>query len=141
MLSVAGGALMLLALGAGLPVSLLPELRHEMALENTYRPDLTVEVERASCRRYLFLVTSCSVNFSWVEGNARKTAESTFLVGLKSMGGVRVLPVRSPADPDTPTSAVALDNLGNRAWTLALVSGACLLLGLAMLMKLYGNRA
>jgi hypothetical protein len=101
---------------------------------------MSVRVERASCSRYFFLVTSCSVQLSWPDGNARRTAESNFLVGLKSMGGLRVMPVRSSADSGVVTSALALEHLSNRIWTMVLVPGTCLLLGVLMLMKLYRGR-
>lgn len=134
------GALVLMLLAVVLPLSFFSELRRDAALKDTFRPDLRARVERASCSRYFFLVTSCSVQLSWPDGNARRTAESSFLVGLKSMGGLRVMPVRSSADATVVTSGIALEHLGNRIWTLMLVSGTCLLLGALMLMKLYRGR-
>jgi hypothetical protein len=56
------------------------------------------------------------------------------------MGGLRVVPVRSSADSSVVTSSVGLEQLSNRAWTLLLVPGTCLLLGALMLMKLLRGR-
>jgi hypothetical protein len=134
------GALALFLIAVVLPVTFFPELRRDLMLRETFRPDLTVRVENADCSRYLLLVTSCRVRFSWPDGNARRTAESGFLVGLTSMGGRLVMPVRSSADAAVVTSGVALDHLTNRTWTLALVAGACLLLGVLMLRKLLHGR-
>ena len=112
------------------------DLRRDMALQDTFRPDPGIAIESASCRRYLFLVSHCSMHFSWQDGAAGRMAESSLLVGFKSMGGLRVIPVRSAVDPTVVTASVALDHLSNRIWTLTLVPGACLLLGVLMLMKL-----
>jgi len=134
------GALALMLIAVALPLGFLSELRRDAALKDTFRPDLSVSVERASCSRYLFLVTSCSVQLSWPDANARRTAESSFLVGLKSMGGLRVVPVRSSADSAMVTAGIALEHLSNRIWTLVLVPGTCLLLSVLMLIKLYRGR-
>jgi hypothetical protein len=131
---------MLILLAVMLPVGFLSELRRDAALMNTFRPDLSVTVERASCSRYFLLVSSCSVQLSWVDDSARRTANTSFLVGLKSMDGVRVLPVRSSADATVVTSAVALENLTNRTYTLLLIPGTCLLLSVVMLVKLHRGR-
>ncbi len=134
------GMLGLVVIAAVVLLCFFSELRRDAALQDTFRPDLSVKVEHASCSRYFFLVTSCSVQFSWPDGNARKTAESSFLVGLKSMGGLSVMPVRSSADSSVVTSALALQNLSNRFWTMVLVPGTCLLLSMLMLMKLNRRR-
>jgi hypothetical protein len=134
------GALALVLIAIVLPAAFFSELHRDLALKDTFRMDPNVRVERASCSRYFFLATSCSVQLSWPDGNARRIADSNFLVGLKSMGGLRVLPMRSSADPAVVTSNVALEHLGNRTWTLALVSGICLLLGVLMLKKLLRSR-
>ena len=134
------GALILLLFAVVLPVAYFSELRRDATLKDTFRPDLSLRVERADCSRYLFLVTSCNVQLSWPDGNARETAKSSFLVGLSGMGGLRVVPMRSATDPAVVTSSIALDYLGNRAWTLALLPGTCLLLGLLMLARLHRGR-
>jgi hypothetical protein len=134
------GALVLLLLAVVLPMIYVSDLRRDAALQDTFGPDMSVRVERASCSRYFFLVTSCTMQFSWAERGVRKIADTGFLVGFKSMGGLSVVPVRSAADPAVVTAGVALDHLGNRTWTLVLVCGGCLLLGGLMLMKLYRGR-
>lgn len=131
------GALVLLLLAVMLPAIYFSELRRDAALEHTYRPDFSVRVERADCSRYFLLVTACSVGFSWHDDNVSKIASSSFLVGFTSMNGLRVVPMRSAADPTVVTSAVALEHLAKRTWTLVLISAACLLLGLLILRKLY----
>ena len=134
------GALVLIGFAVLMAFLFFPDLRRDAALQDTFRPDPSVMVERASCSRYLLLVTHCSMHFSWQDGAAGRTAESSFLVGLKSMGGLRVIPVRSGVDPTVVTAAVALEHLPNRIWTLVLAPGACLLLGVLMLMKLARGR-
>jgi hypothetical protein len=131
-------ALALIGIAVLLLTCFLTELRRDAALIDTFRLDPSISVERASCRRYLFLVTSCSVQLSWrgAGTNTRQIADTRFLVGLKSMGGLMVMPVRSSADATVVTTAVALKNLPNRMWTLASISGGCLLLGVLMLLKL-----
>jgi hypothetical protein len=135
------GALALLLIAVVLPVVFFSELYRDMGLRDSFRPDLNVRVERASCSRYFLLVTSCNVQLSWPDGDGRTMADSSFLVGFKSMGGLRVVPLRSSADPAVLTSSVALEHLGNRTWTLALISGICVLLGVLMLRKVSRSRA
>jgi hypothetical protein len=130
------GALFMIAGAVFLVFMFAADLQRDISLQDTFRPDLRVKVERSECRRYAFVVSHCSVRFSWHDGATKHTADGSFLVGLKSMDGVRVIPVRSTADPSVVTSAVALVHLSNRTWTLALFSGASLLLGLLVLMKL-----
>jgi hypothetical protein len=134
------GMLALVLIAVALPLGFFSELRRDTALQDTFRADMSVRVERASCSRYFFLVTSCSVHLSWPEGNARRTAESSFLVGLKSMGGLRVMPARSTADSSVVTTAVALEHVSNRIRTMVLLPGTCLLLGVLMLLKLNRGR-
>jgi hypothetical protein len=135
------GALVLLLIAVALPLGYVSDLRRDAALKNTFRLDLSVKVEHANCTRYYFLVTSCSVQLSWPDGDARRTTDGSFLVAFNSMGGLRVMPVRSSTDPMVVTSALALDHLSNRFWTLLLVPGMCLLLSVLMLMKLLRGRA
>jgi hypothetical protein len=130
------GALFMIAGAVFLVFLFAADLQRDISLQDTFRPDLRVKVERSECRRDAFVVSHCSVRFSWHDGATKHTADGSFLVGLKSMDGVRVIPVRSTADPSVVTSAVALVHLSNRTWTLALFSGASLLLGLLVLMKL-----
>ena len=133
------GAVVLLLFAVVLPAIYFSELRRDSALENTYRPDFSIQVERANCSRYALLVTACSVSFSWQDNNnnVRQMADSSFLVAFRSMNGLAVVPMRSAANPTVVTSAVALESLGNRTWTLVLIPGFCLLLSLLMLRKLY----
>lgn len=140
-LKIAIFGLVLLLVAVALPAFYFPELRRERALLDTYRPDFSVNVERADCSRYMFLLTNCRVNFSWAEGNTRRMANSSFLVGFRGMGGLQVVPMRSPADPGTVTSSVALDHLGNRMWTLVVLSGLALFMSVCVLMNLRSRRA
>ena len=130
------GALFMIAGGVFLVFMFFSDLQRDISLQDTFRPDLRVSVERSECKRYAFVVSHCSVRFSWRDGATRHTADGSFLIGLKSMDGVRVIPVRSAADPSVVTSAVALVHLANRIWTLAFFAGASLLLGFLVLMKL-----
>lgn len=130
------GALFMIAGGALLIFLFASDLQRDISLQDTFRPDLSISVERAKCSRYVFLVSHCNVRFSWQEGATQQTADGSFLVSLQSMGGARVIPVRSTADPSVVTSAVALAHLSNRVWTLVLFSGASFLIGLLVLMKL-----
>jgi hypothetical protein len=129
-------ALAMIASGVVLIFLFASDLQRDLSLKGTFRPDFNVSVERATCSRYAFVVSRCSVRFSWREGATEQTASGNFLIGLKSMDGVRVIPVRSTADPSAVSSAVALDHLSNRIWTLAFLSGTSLLVGLLLLMKL-----
>jgi hypothetical protein len=130
------GGLIMLASAVFLVVMFFSDLQRDLSLQGSFRPDFHVTVEQAKCSRYAFLVSHCSIRLGWQDGATRQTASSSFLVGLKSMDGVRVMPVRSTADPSVVTSAVALEHLNNRIWTLVLVTGTGLLLGLLGLMKL-----
>jgi hypothetical protein len=130
-------ALAMIASGVFLIFLFASDLQRDLSLKGTFRPDFNVSVDRAKCSRYVFIVSQCSVRFSWRDGATEQTASGNFLVGLRSMDGVRVIPVRSTADPSVVTSAVALDHLSNRIWTLVFLSGASLLLGVLVLMKLH----
>jgi hypothetical protein len=130
------GALVLIGFAVLMAVLFFPDVRRDAALQSTFRPDFNVMVERANCSRYVLVVTHCSVSVSWQDGAGRSMSNSSFLVGLKGMGGLRVIPVRSVADPSVVTSAVAVEHLSNRIWTLVLAPGLCLLLGVLMLLKL-----
>lgn len=130
------GALAMIAGGVLLLVLFFSDLQRDISLQDTFRPDPGVNVERAKCTRYAFVVSHCSVRFSWQDGATQQTVDGSFLVGLKSMGGMPVIPVRSTADPSAVTSIAALAHLSNRIWTLALFSGASLLIGLLVLLRL-----
>src|SRR5262249_44113871 len=121
--NVGVGGLILIGAGLLLALFFLPDLRRDVSLQDAFRADYNVAIERANGRRYLFLVTHCSVHFSWQDGGGRRTASSNFLVGLKSMGGVHTFPVRSGVDASVVTTSVALESLGNRIGTLALSCG------------------
>lgn len=129
-------ALAMIASGVLLIFLFASDLQRDVSLKGTFRPDFNVSVDRAKCSRYVFIVSQCSVRFSWQDGATEQTASGNFLVGLRSMDGVRVIPVRSTADPSVVTSAVALDHLSNRIWTLVFLSGICLVIGLLVLLKL-----
>ena len=135
------GALVLIGCGLLLAFFFFPDLRREASLQDTFRPDFNVVVERANCRRYIFVVTHCSLQFSWQDGAGRSTASSSFLVGLKWMGGTQVIPMRSAADPSVVTSAIAVESLSNRICTLILAPGLCLLIGVLMLVQVRSDRA
>lgn len=98
------GALGMIAGGVLLLFLFFSDLQRDISLQDTFRPDASITVERAKCTRYAFVVSHCSVRLGWQDGATQRTADGSFLVSLKSMGGMPVIPARSTADPSVVTS-------------------------------------
>lgn len=130
-----------LVFAAALPAAFYPDLQRDTQLRATFQPDLRVKFDRGACTRYWFLVTRCAVSFSWLEAGARKTADTSFLVSLVSMGGIKIVPMRSSVEPTLVIPGTALDYLGNRTWTLAVLSSIGASLGVLFLTGLYRSQS
>jgi hypothetical protein len=100
-----------------------PELLRDRRLADTYIPDFSINVESGKCRNMLYLVSYCGTDFSYDDATGIKQKIATHqLYGLGSMGGKPMIPMRSVAEPEAVSTAVAVyDHLLNRTITFLVV--------------------
>lgn len=105
-----------------------PAVNRDLRLANTYKIDRTLQVEHGSCKRYFFLLSTCSANLIDKSSGTPTKHTASYMVMFRNLGGTPLIPVRSTSERDAVSVRVATsDTLTNRAASLYGLSAFCLL--------------
>jgi hypothetical protein len=91
-------------------------------------------VTKASCDRYNYLVSACSIAFA--DPKAAGQAQQLDYLMFGSFAGERIVLLQPHSYPGIVTSNVGIDHIGNRAATLIGLLGTIALIVLGMLVRL-----
>jgi hypothetical protein len=106
-----------------------PDLARDMRYAGTFRVAFDLQATEGKCKRYMFLVSLCSVKIHSVT-NEGPTKSTEFLMAFSSGDGEAMIPVRSSVDASAVSIQYAVsDVLLNRALSL---------LGIALLFSWLG---
>ena len=126
----------LLLFGGGLyfiTVTYAGEILRDLRLAGTWQVAYDLRAVSGSCKRYNFVVTSCSANIQSVAEPNRPAVKNEFMMLFSSGGGEQLVPVRSTTDRSAVGIAYATDTkLTNRTLTFIGLTGTliAMLIGL-----------
>jgi hypothetical protein len=103
-LKLIGLALFVMAMVMGAVAFYGPELVRDLRYAGTFRVADDLRATEGRCKRYVFLVTFCSVKLHSVM-NERSTSSTEFLMAFRGGDGAAMIPVRSTID----ASAVGIE--------------------------------
>jgi hypothetical protein len=95
-----------------------PDVARDLRYAGTFRVANDLQATEGRCKRYVFLVSLCSVKIQSV-GNERQTSSTEFLMAFSSGDGEAMIPVRSTVDASAVGIQYAVsDMLLNRTLSL-----------------------
>jgi hypothetical protein len=113
-----GLALFVMAMVLGAVGFYGPELARDLRYAGTFRMADDLRATEGRCKRYVFLVTFCSVKLQSVR-NERSTNSTEFLMSFRGGDGAAMIPVRSGVDASAVSIQYAVsDVLLNRTLSL-----------------------